>query len=684
MAGDVKVAVGSTTVSTSVGGSSVSITKTGFGPPKAAIIIVTYDGSGSPSAESKASIGFSDFTNDYCISHQDEDASAKVDCDAIKSNTKSYWVLNTSGGIDVTGTISTVTDGLRLDNTAGESASQPNTKATAIMFGGADLAVDLRRSAINSSQDGTATITHSGFTDGNDKLIFFIGTDISGEDSANSGINNSFGVCHATGSDAGGWTFVQRCMGWASDHGNVAGSPSAIISTDRVLDILTETAGQDWGLEVTALDHSPAEWTVTTRDNGSGAGMEVYSLALDLDDRSAKVGSVDGPFSGTTWTPSVALGFTPQYVGLGVTTLTSEDIISGSQAAGTLGISSNTGSGEETYHSWFNEDLAGTTNTNNLFRSRVMDLRPDDVSSVFLDMSHSSFNSGDWTYTINSETLASAPKWFYWTIEEAAAAGEVIVAAQGSYSLNGQASNLLWAHKMPAVQGSYALNGQPAVTFKSIPMVAAQGSYALNGQASNLLRTHIMLGDQGSYLLNGQAANLLWNHLVGAVQGSYLLTGFAAVLSRQITIIGTQGSYTLTGFAADLLWKHLITAAQGSYAYTGFAADTRVGFTMEVDQGSYTLIGFDALFPRTHVMIGAQGSYSLDGQVADLLWNHLIATTQGSYSLTGQPAITFVTAGETLTAVQGSYILTGQPAILTFLGGVGFFFRPIFRPRRRE
>ncbi|KKL87449.1 hypothetical protein LCGC14_1934560, partial [marine sediment metagenome] len=80
--------------------------------------------------------------------------------------------------------------------------------------------------------------------------------------------------------------------------------------------MLTEVGANDWALEVTALEHTTDTWTVTTRDTGSGAGMEVYSLALDLDDRKAKVGSVNGPVAGSTWTPSVSLGFTPQYVGL--------------------------------------------------------------------------------------------------------------------------------------------------------------------------------------------------------------------------------------------------------------------------------------------------------------------------------------------------------------------------------
>ena len=142
---------------------------------------------------------------------------------------------------------------------------------------------------------------------------------------------------------------------------------------------------------------------------------------MDLDDRKAKVGSVDSPISGTSWTPSVSLGFTPQYVGLGLTPLSVENFIASATEAGSIGISSNTGSGEETCHTWYNENGAPTTNTNNLFRSRVIDIRNDDTSVLLQDHSHSSFNSGDWTHTINEENVSAPDKWFYWTIEEAAA-----------------------------------------------------------------------------------------------------------------------------------------------------------------------------------------------------------------------------------------------------------------------
>ncbi|KKK48604.1 hypothetical protein LCGC14_3143450, partial [marine sediment metagenome] len=213
-------------------------------------------------------------------------------------NNRALWVVSGETelqALTVSGTMAALDMAGQIDlNNNNIIAGGTAAFVTAVLLGGADLNFSLNSTVIASAQNGTATIAHSGFTDGNDKLIFFIGTDISAEDSANSGINNSFGVCHVTGSDGGGYAFVQRCMGWASDHGNNDGSPSAILSTEHVLDIVTETGTEDWALEVTAFSSSSNTITVTTRDAGAGANMEVYSLALDLDDRSAAVGSTDG------------------------------------------------------------------------------------------------------------------------------------------------------------------------------------------------------------------------------------------------------------------------------------------------------------------------------------------------------------------------------------------------------
>ncbi len=408
-AGQVKVAVVSGTISSS-GTGVADFTKAGFGTPKACIVLLSFDLTDNASIEAQgiASIGFSDFTNHRSITHQDENGSAKVDSDARKSPTKAYVILTTSGAVDIDGTASTITDGVRLTNTTNDSVSA--VFATVIMFGGTDLQVSLDSATVNSTV-GLTTVVTTGIPQ---DLVFFIGTDIAGEDSSSTAINNSFGVVDISNDQA---TIVNRCVGWGSDHNANEGDPSSVIRNDRVLTMITEAGALDWGIELTAA--TTTSYTITTRDVSPGTSMEVYALALDLDDRGSKIGSVDSPTSGATWVPSVTLGFTPQYVGLGVTHAQVEGTIESDEDAGGLGISSNTGTGEESFHGWYNEDASPTTNTNNNFRSRAIDFHNDDGTVVVHDHSHSSFDSGGWTYTINTENETIARKWFYWAIEVA-------------------------------------------------------------------------------------------------------------------------------------------------------------------------------------------------------------------------------------------------------------------------
>ncbi len=413
MAGDVKVAVVSGPISSS-GTGTADFIKSGFGTPKACIVLLSFDtvDDTGVAGEGRASTGLSDFTNHRCISHQDEDLESKVDCDSRKSATKAYEILsNAPGVIDINGTASAITDGVRLTNTTNLPALA--VFATIIMFGGADLQISLDSISLGNGVDLNTVVTTGIPQD----LVFFIGTDISAEDSTSSGINNSFGVADISNDQA---TIVNRCMGWISDHNSTVGAPASIIRNDRCLKVLTEAGVDDWGIELTAA--TATSYTVTTRDVTPGAGMEVYALALNLDDRGSKVGSVDGPVEPeTTWTPAVALGFTPQYVGLGLTHAAVENTIVLDLDAGGHGISSNTGAGEESFHGWYNEDASADMNTNNNFRSRVIDFRNHDVTVIVHDQSHLSFNSGGWSYTVNDINELTARKWFYWAIEEPAA-----------------------------------------------------------------------------------------------------------------------------------------------------------------------------------------------------------------------------------------------------------------------
>ncbi len=678
MAGDVTVAVVSKQLSTS-GTGTTDFTKSGFGTPKACIIIMTEDETDGTtvSVQSRLSIGFSDFTNHRCITHQDEDASAKVDCDALKSATKAYVILDVGASVIIDGTAGTgVTDGVRLTNTTNTNADDPF--ATVIMFSGADPVDDLRSTTINSSQDGTATITHAGLTDGNEKFIFFIGTDIAAEDSANTGIGNSFGVCHVSGNDAGGYTFTQRCMGWASDHNNNDGSPHDIISTDRVLDIITEAGGQDWGLEVTAFSSSGNTITVTTRDAGAGAGMEVYSLVIDLDDRKAKVGSVDAPFSGTSWTPSVALGFTPQYVGIGLTMIEAENTIDNG-FPGSIGISSNTGSGEETCHSWYNQDNAAITNTNNLFRSRVIDQRNPTTNSVVQDHSHSSFNDGDWTYTINSESAIVARKWFYWAMEEAATpgitrspdVGSVVITGQaplnflnripqpasGAVLITGQVPIADVRVDIPVSVGAVVITGQAPLNFLNIIPQPGVGSIVINGQVPLSIKAELTQPSTGSILITGQTPI---NH-IGVIKvpgtGSVVINGQVPLNLLNIISQPSTGPVVIIGFAPLVIaGDELIEPGTGSVVIAGQAPN--MAFAISTPVGSIVITGQVPTIDITVLTLPGTGSVVINGQVPLSIKTELVQPGTGSIVITGfVPAV----AGEGAIPVPaGSVVLTGQ------------------------
>ncbi len=655
-AGDVTVSVQSAALSTS-GTGTTDFIKSGFGTPKACKIIVSFDTTDDTgvAAQSRVSIGFSDFTNHRCITHQDEDASAKVDCDALKSATKAYVILDAAGAVIIDGTASAITDGVRLTNTTNTNSDAPFV--TVEMFGGADLVDDIRSTGINSTQDGTATITHAGLTDGNEKLIFFIGTDVSGEDSSSTGINSSFGVCHVSGNDAGGYTFVQRCIGWASDHNNAVGSPSAILSTDRVLDIITETGGQDWGLEVTAFSSSEGTITVTTRDAGAGAGMEVYSLIIDLDDRKAKVGSVTSPSGVSDWTPSVSLGFTPQYVGLGLTLLLSENSLQSGPQANSLAISSNTGSSEETCHSWHNQDASVETNTNNKFRSRAIDVIDFLATGPQYDLQHSSFNDGGWTYTSNVAS-SNIDKWFFCAIEEAAALAHIgtgaptleplTIIAAGIMEADGVGVLTMTAEDLVAV-GEQPHEGVGALTMTAEDLVAVgeqphEGAGALAMTAEDLVAVGEQSEPEGVGDLTMQPEDMT---ATGVMQPEG--TGTPTL---EAVVLAAVGQVPFEGVGA-MNFQELILNAVGAVPFEGAAVPTLEALAMV-----------------------AVGVMEADGTGAPELQD-LVMTAAGVQKFLGTSlptleAMTLVTAGEMLSSGTGAPelqdIILAAQGVEKFLG----------------
>ena len=205
------------------------------------------------------------------------------------------------------------------------------------------------------------------------------------------------------------------------------------------------------------------------------------------------------------------------------------------------------------------------------------------------------------------------------------------------------------------------------LTLEPVRLTAAQGTYTLTGQAATLKRGVNLGAAQGSYTLTGQAATLVKGRVLTAAQGSYALSGQAATLVKSggQALTADQGTYTLTGQAATLIKAGTLTAAQGTYALTGQATTLVKGRVLTADQGSYALSGQAATLVKGRVLTAAQGAYALTGQAAALVKARTLTASQGTYTFIGQDATLIKSGAQTIAADQGSYILTGQDVTFT-------------------
>jgi Zn-dependent protease with chaperone function len=89
---------------------------------------------------------------------------------------------------------------------------------------------------------------------------------------------------------------------------------------------------------------------------------------------------------------------------------------------------------------------------------------------------------------------------------EAGTTAYTLTAAQGSFTLTGQAATLSRTRALAASQGSFALTGQAATLKRALNVAAAQGSFPFTGQAVNFNLGHAVVAGQGSFTLSGQTA----------------------------------------------------------------------------------------------------------------------------------------------------------------------------------
>jgi hypothetical protein len=109
------------------------------------------------------------------------------------------------------------------------------------------------------------------------------------------------------------------------------------------------------------------------------------------------------------------------------------------------------------------------------------------------------------------------------------------------------------AYTLTAATGSYTLTGQAANLLKGFRLAAGTGTFTLTGIAATLRRGFGIVAETGTFILTGNPASLLAARKLVAEAGSFTLTGVAATFARGYRIIAQTGVFSLVGKSVRLL-----------------------------------------------------------------------------------------------------------------------------------
>lgn len=285
-----------------------------------------------------------------------------------------------------------------------------------------------------------------------------------------------------------------------------------------------------------------------------------------------------------------------------------------------------------------------------------------------------------------------------------------LVAAQGTYTVSGQAASLIYSGARtdtPAPLPHLGLLGG----IGGAAGVSEAGSYSVTGQDAAFLLGRRVTADAGFYVLSGQPANISVSvnqggnpaplpHLgllLASTTTAYTLTADTGIYSvvgsdglADFEMSSAQGSYGIAGQDAALLKTHILVADVGAYAVSGQTVSFAISSparVMPADTQTYAVSGQDAALLVNRTLAAEQGFYGVLGQAAALSYGVARALTMiaetGSYSVFGaDQALTF--GGKVLLADFGAYQVTGGDVFGGSTVGVGGYDDDDKKPKKKR
>lgn len=406
---DVNIRVTRVLIPTTTGNQDITIS--GFGTPKAAMFIMPNTiNDGTPNNNAIFTLGTTDGTRQWTCGMTSRNGTTSGLTARRGMTDKCICALNLNGTVlGEAGFNSWITDGVRINwNVASTFAYY----MTVILFNGADLTARSDTINLGTSTGGQSYSSLSAEAD-----VVITG-----------GINSSFGdvgttdahLCLGFVHNNRSGTITQRCTGIAEASAQADGAPFAQMMEDKCLFGMAPSTGSiDYEVSLSSFTSSGFTYTCSANTGSDAMGI----LALSLGGGGAAVGTYSPPTSATSHSLSTPTLASPEFCFLGLNTIVNVDTLESDSDAGTFGISSMDSTAQYC-HSLAIEDLAATTNTQNVSNDQAIDLPADTGATLYTGTLSSLSSTGvNLSY---SNVSATTRKWIYLVIGDKARRAIVI------------------------------------------------------------------------------------------------------------------------------------------------------------------------------------------------------------------------------------------------------------------
>ncbi|HQR39319.1 MAG TPA: hypothetical protein PLF26_13080 [Blastocatellia bacterium] len=231
-------------------------------------------------------------------------------------------------------------------------------------------------------------------------------------------------------------------------------------------------------------------------------------------------------------------------------------------------------------------------------------------------------------------------------------AAYTMTAAQGSYTLTGNAASLNWAatdsllaegtlEALTNASGDFIIADlstvDGALTDETVTYTLTDqaGVYILIGEAVTVPSTYTLYPETGYFTLTGNAAGLFASRFIADLTtATYTFNDQSAnLVATHPDLVATQASFTMTGFPATLQYSGAavsMAAPAGFYTVTGSDARLLAGYRLTADTASFTVTGNDAtLTANANVLTAETTSFAFTAY--DVAFRHFRLTAETAY-----------------------------------------------------